>query len=295
MNVLAYYAIPGAMTAFTDTQLKLIKQLPEDIPSLVRIIQGLLIHQFVAETMYSVKIPATREHEAHLRRATELLDGILGINGAPLALARRPEQRLAGVCHHFAKLLVAILRTKGIPARMRYGFGAYFNAGYFEDHSLCEYWNAKEKRWVLVDPQFDEFWRQSPLVRHDVLDVPRDQFITADSAWRQCRSGKLDAKYFGIITGEMRGLWFIAGNIVKDIAALNKMEMLQWDAWTGMPRPNNTMQNKKTLARFDRLAELLQDPDAVFDELAMLYADPVNQLHVPERVFNAARRHLENI
>ena len=295
MNVLAYYATPGPMTEFSAAQMKMVEQLPEDISGLARIIQGLLIHQFVAEGMYGVQIPAVREHEAHLRRASELLDGILAINDAPLATPRKPGQRLAGVCHHFAKLLVAMLRAKGVPARMRYGFGAYFNEGYFEDHSLCEYWNEKEKLWVLADPQFDEVWQQSPLVRHDVLDVPRDQFVTADSAWRQCRNGQLDPKRFGIITGEMRGLWFIAGNIVKDIAALNKMEMLQWDAWTGMPRPDNTMQNKKTLARFDRLAALLQDPDTAFDELSSLYADPDKQLCVPERVFNAARRHLENV
>lgn len=293
MKPLDFYATPGPMTTFTAAQMKMVAQLPDDIPSLVHSVQGLLIHQFVADFMYGVQIPESRSDEVHLRHASELVDGILALNPAPLATARKPEQRLAGVCHHFAKLLVALLRAKGISARMRYGFGAYFNAGYFEDHSLCEYWNVKGKRWVLVDPQFDEIWQKSPLVRHDVLDVPHEQFITADTAWRQCRNGLLDPDRFGIM--EMRGLWFIAGNIVKDIAALNKIEMLQWDAWSGMPRPNNTMQNKKTLARFDKLAALLQDPDAAFDELIALYDDPVNQLCVPERVFNAMRRHLETV
>jgi len=204
-----------------------------------------------------------------------------------------PEQRLSGVCHHFAKLLTAILRAKDIPARMRYGFGAYFNAGYFEDHSLCEVWDGTLQRWRLVDPQFDEVWQQSPLVKHDVLDVPRDQFLTPAAAWQACRSGTLDAARFGIITGDMRGLWFIAGNLVKDLAALNKIELLQWDTWRGMPPSNDDMQDKKTLARFDALAELLQEPDAKFAQLQAYYA--TQELDVPERVFNALRRHLENI
>ena len=44
-----------------------------------------------------------------------------------------------GVCHHFALLMTAMLRAKGIPARYRCGFGAFFNAPYFEDHVLCEF------------------------------------------------------------------------------------------------------------------------------------------------------------
>lgn len=95
------------------------------------------------------------------------------------------------------------------------------------------------------------------------------------------------------LKGNMRGLWFIAGNIVKDVAALNKMEMLQWNAWTGMPRPNNKMQDKKRLKFFDQLATLTHEPDASFKELRKFYEDKANHLHVPDRVFNTMRRHLE--
>jgi hypothetical protein len=236
-------------------------------------------------------VPEQRTAEAHLRYARQLLDAILVLDDQELAVSRPPEKRLVGVCHHFAKLLVAFLRVKGIPSRMRYGFGDYFNPGYYEDHSLCEYWNAAEQRWVLVDPQFDAVWQQH--VTHNVLDVPLTHFLVPAFAWQQCRNGLADAATFGIFQGDMRGLWFIAGNMIKDLAALNKMEMLQWDAWSGMPRPNNTMHNKKTLLFFDRLADLLQDPDANFSELQAYYVNPDNGIQVPERVFNALHRHLE--
>ena len=69
----------------------------------------------------------------------------------------------------------------------------------------------------------------------DPLDVPRDQFVIAFDAWKQARAGKADPNVFGIM--DMKGLWFIAGNVLRDLAALNNMEMLPWDVWGAMPQP----------------------------------------------------------
>jgi hypothetical protein len=293
-QIIDFYRQPGKMTSGGKYAASL-KKLPQDAAELTRIVQGLAIHEYVASTFYGFDIPDGRLSESHIRSAEEMLDCILDLDDHPLTAARPPEKRIVGVCHHFSVLLVAMLRAKNIPARVRYGFGDYFNPGFFEDHSLGEYWNAKDARWVLVDPQFDDVWQAQLQIKHDILDVPRDHFLIAGDAWIKCRAGEADPSVFGIFHGDMRGLWFIAGNLVKDIAALNRMEMLQWDAWGAMPRPNNTMQNKKKLAFFDRLAVLTQDPDESFDELLKAYEDKDNRLHVPERVFNAIHRHLENI
>lgn len=287
-SILDYYAQANELTTLDA---HLVKPLPGDIPQLTAIVQGLLLHWFVAGSMYGVTVAPEREAEANLRYASQIIEGILTLDAHDLQQAREPGKRLVGVCHHFAKLLVAFLRGKKIPARMRYGFGDYFHAGFYEDHSLVEYWNVAEKRWVLVDPHFDAVWQQH--IKHQALDVPRTIFLVPASAWQRCRAGEADAATFGTINGDLHGLWFIAGNLVKDLAALNKTEMLQWDVWSGMPRPNNTMQNKKTLAFFDRLADLLQDPDANFAALLKFYADPDNGIAVPPRVFNAMHRHLE--
>jgi hypothetical protein len=293
LKILDYYAQAGPLT-YPGKYAAMLKQLPDDIAELTHIAQGLIIHQDMAEPFYGVRLTdERRDKQANIRLLKQLLDALFAINDQPLTQPRPPEQRLAGVCHDFALLLVGILRAKSVPARSRYGFGDYFNPGYYEDHSLCEYWDAREQRWVLVDPQFDEVWRQELHIAHDVLDVPRDHFLVAGDAWQQCRSGDADPAQFGIFKGDMRGLWFIAGDSMRDFASLNKMEMLQWDAWPGMPRPNNTMQDKKRLAFFDELAGLTHDPDHRFDELRSLYEDPAKRLHVPPRVFNAMRRHLE--
>src|SRR4029453_10614475 len=100
------------------------------------------------------------------------------------------DKRVFGVCHHFALLATAMLRAKGIPARYRCGFGAFFNPPYFEEHLVGEYWSAAESRWILADAQLDEVWMRRLKFKLDPLDVPRNEFVTAGDAWAQCRAGK---------------------------------------------------------------------------------------------------------
>ena len=128
--ILNYYTKPGVMTSVGKKYNDLIKKLPTDVKKLTRIVQGLAIHQYVASPFYGVEIFGERQSESHIRYAKQLLDAIFPINDAPLATMREPKDRLFGVCYHFAKLLVAFLRAKGIPSRMRYGFGDYFNPGF---------------------------------------------------------------------------------------------------------------------------------------------------------------------
>ena len=186
------------------------------------------------------------------------------------------------MCRHFAVLLVALLRAKGVPARARCGFGAYFTSR-FEDHWVCEYWDAGAARWVLVDAQIDELQRAKLRPDFDFCDVPRDRFVIAGDAWAQCRTGAADPAKFGIF--EMRGLWFVASNLLRDAAALNNMEMLPWDVWGAMPGPERPLHSDE-LAFFDRLAELTRAPDAAFPELRALYEGD-DRLRVPATVRNA--------
>jgi hypothetical protein len=262
----------------------MLEALPNDLEDLARIVQGLALHEYVASSFYGVTIPEERRSESHIRRVDQMLNRLLAIDARPLTSPRPPEKRLVGVCHHFMLFLVAMLRAKGIPARARWGFGSYFNPGFFEDHVLCEYWNVGVARLVRVDAQLDEVWREKLKIDFDALDVTPDRFVIAGDAWSQCREGRVDASKFGIFKGDLRGLWFVAGSVVRDLAALNNMEMLPWDVWGGMPRPNETLQDDR-LTLFDRLAGLMREPDASFGELRRIYED--DRLRVPATVFNA--------
>ena len=168
---------------------------------------------------------------------------------------------------------------------MRGGFGVYFRPGYFEDHVLCEVWDAGNRRWVLIDPQFDEVFRERLGIRHDHLDVPRDQFVVAADAWRRCRSGEAEPSRFGIGFAGLYGLWFVGGSLVRDVAALNKVELLPWDAWGAQPRPDEAL-GEDQLAFFDALAALAGAPHESFDELRERYETDA-RLRAPATVFNA--------
>jgi hypothetical protein len=283
-QILDFYTRPDGMT-FAGEFAPLFDALPSDVGALVRIIQGLGIYDVVAADFHGFTIPDTRTNEIHIRAMEQMLAQLLALDDQPLSVARPADKRLAGRCRHFMLFLIAMLRAKGVPARARCGFGAYFNPPYFEDHWVCEYWNAAEARWALVDPQFDEVWRTKLKIEHDILDVPRDRFLVAGEAWARCRAGEADPAKFGIVFANLRGLWFIAGDLVREAAALNKMEMLPWDVWGVQPPPNEPL-NDEQLAFFDTLAALTREPDASFAELRRLYEGD-ERLRVPATVFNA--------
>ena len=287
--ILDFYREPGPLTD-PGKHADKFSALPSDVGALARIVQGLAVHQYVA-SRYGVTVTEDRTRESHIRHVEEMIDALLAIDAKPLTVLRPADQRLVGVCHHFMLFMTAMLRAKGIPARGRCGFGSYFNPGYFEDHWVCEYWNSAERRWILVDAQLDEHWRREGKIGFDVLDVPRDKFVVAADAWVQCRAGEADPSKYGIFLNEMRGLWFIAGDLIHDVAALCKVEMLPWDVWGAMPKAEKPM-SEQELAFFDRVAELTRAGDDAHGELQRLY-ERDQRVHMPGRVFNVIRERME--
>ncbi len=277
MTTLDTYRTPVAMSD-AGRQAPLFEGLPHDVGGLARVVQGLLVHEHIAPA-YGLTLSAEQHAQAHLRSVEKILEAIAAQDRRPLPVARPAGERVVGVCRHFTLLHVAMLRSQGVAARARCGFGAYFETGKFVDHWVTEYWNTAEKRWILVDPQLDARQRELFKVGFDPLDVPRDQFLIAGESWRLCRAGKADPYAFGIL--DMHGLWFIASNVIRDAAALNNHEMLPWDVWGAMTRADAELD----LAFIDRLAELTRDPDANADKLARAYED--RRVFVPGTVFNA--------
>jgi hypothetical protein len=288
-GILAFYASHGAMTELGEAS-ELIEPLPNDVGSLTRIIQGLGIYDVVASDFYGFEPPENRLSEIHLRRVADRIARVMELDDRPLSIARETDRRVLQRCNAFALMLVTMLRAKGVPARSRCGFAAYFNPPNFEDHWVCEYWDAQGRRWRLADPQIDDVWRARLNVRFDTLDLPVGQFLTASDAWRRCRSNETDEGRFGISFANLRGLWFVAGSLVRDLAALNKMEMAPWDVWGAQPQPRAEF----GLAFFDELAALTRDPELRFAELRRRY-DEDDRLRVPPIVFNALNGRPETI
>ena len=285
-----YYQRNGLMTALEAHAIEF-SAMPKDIASLCEVVQGLLIHREIAPFLYRLKLSEEDRDNGNLRPIAKMLTRIHALDARPLTIAREPARRLPTVCRHFSLMLCSILREQGIPARPRCGFGSYFEPGKFIDHWVCEYWNAGDARWILVDAQLDAVQRKAFNVDFNPLDVPRDRFIIAGDAWQQCRSGRAEAGRFGIL--DMHGLWFIAGNVVRDLASLNRMEMLPWDVW-GLMDINDAALTAEKKALLDRVAALTLAGDNAFAEIRKIYESD-DRLRVPPVVFNALRNTQEPV
>ncbi len=273
-----YFAQHGKMTdpgRYGD----LYADLPSDVAALVKIVQGLVVHVFWAER-YGLTLPEDRKAEVQLRSMRRRLQRTLELDSSPLITPRPNERKIVGNCRDFSVTLASMLQSKDIPARARCGFGAYFLPNHYEDHWVCEYWNDAEQRWVLVDAQLDGLQSDVLKISFDPLDVPRDQFIVGGAAWKMCRSGQADPDQFGIF--DMHGMDFIKGDFLRDIASLNKVELLPWDCW-GLMFLDHASLPPDDLIMLDRLADLSSADVPQFALVRQIYeSDP--RLRVNETI-----------
>jgi Transglutaminase-like superfamily len=227
----------------------------------------------------------------HLRHVEQMLETLLEMDDRPLAEPRPFVNRLAERCHHYALLFVAMLRHKGFPARARGGFGAYFNAPKFEDHWVAEYWDSARQRWIRADAKLDDVWLSKLPPLRAPLDLSAEDFVDAAAAWRRCREKGAAPDLYGISFVPLHGLWFIAGSLIRDTAALNKDEMLPWDSWGAQPKPNAQL-GQEEMVLFDNLAKLTGDPDRQFAALRALYRSD-DRVRVTDKVHNALTEEFE--
>lgn len=270
-----FYAKHGPISA-PGRFAHLLEELPVNIDKLCSAVQGVLIHVFWAER-YGVNLPDTRSNEVNMRHVDRIIGCIQELEAGGLSAQRPPDKRFAGNCRTFSVLLSAILRQHGVPSRARCGFANYFEANRSVDHWVCEYWDEDKKRWIRVDAQLDEFQRRELGLIFDPLDVPRDQFLAAGRAWIDCREGRSDPDSFGVF--DMKGLWFVRGNLVRDVAALNKTELLPWDGW-GLIDCLDVDITDEGMVLLDRAAALTAE-NVDFEQVQLLYCNE-EDFRVPE-------------
>lgn len=279
--LLSYYAHPGMMTDPRDLAF-MFAELPTEVGELCRVVQQNLLHVFWADR-YGRTLTEAEKEPLNLRSLYQKLQRMRQVDVLPLTEPRPVAQRQVGNCRDFTLLLTAMLRYQDVPARARCGFATYFQPDHYEDHWLAEVWNGV--RWVLVDPQLDDLQREALGITFDPLDVPRDQFIVAGAAWQMCRRGEAQPEEFGIF--DMHGWWFIWGNVVRELLAFNKVEILPWDSEIGFfthGLEDSLPPEGPELAEYDRMAALTVAGDPAFLALRNLYAcEP--QLHVPAAWF----------
>jgi hypothetical protein len=263
------YAAPGPLTDLDGIDAAVLEPVAGDPVEICFPAHTLVIQPHDAQ---AIGIPPERFAENQLRPAASILRALLALAPAPLSVPREPEKRVIGTCRHFALLSCALLRYRGIPARVRCGFATYFQPGLGLDHWITEYRDGEKGRWVRVD---SEILGQSVLPHPE--DVQAGEFLSGGEAWSAFRRGEIDAAHFGVYGSENWGPAEIRGNLVKDLAALNKVEMLPWDEWGRMEEAYKG----ETGADYDDLLDAVAAACAADDLEAMgtLYAR--DELEVP--------------
>lgn len=245
--------------------------LPKDTRKLCETVQGLMVHVFWLQR-YGLKLAKERQEEVQLRYTSRRLAKIQEMNPTSLTIARPLQDRILGNCRDFSLLLCSILRYQGIPARARCGFATYFRPNHYEDHWIVEYWHEGRQDWVAVDPQLDDLQCDVLGIDFDPCDLPKGKFIPAGMAWQMCHRGQANPDSFGIF--DMHGLWFIRGNLLRDMASLNKIELLPWDVW-GIMKVEDDALSHGDLALLHRVSELTCRGNQGFAEVRAIYeAEP---------------------
>ncbi|MYR61893.1 transglutaminase domain-containing protein [Streptomyces sp. SID625] len=249
-----------------------VRALPRDPGRLAGLVRDLIIHRGEGER-FGWTVPRDRlHHDAEARYVTGILRLLTERGAAPLTEPRPPAQRFVGTCRDFALLHCSLLRATGTPARIRCGFATYFGDGCFADHWVTEF-RTPQGTWRLADAQLHHTYEG---LDFDPVDVPRDRFLVAADAWRACRSGRADPRRFGVIGLEgIAGLWFVGAGLLRDLAALNGVELLPWDMW-GPGAADDSALDAAHLALLDTVAAARTE-----EELRELYAREA-RLTVPE-------------
>lgn len=265
-----YYQAPGTMTALPEHPA--LVDLPSNLDELRCVVQGLLLHRDWAP-LYGVEGNDIRIDEQNLRSTAEVLTRVLEISGESLTVTREPIDRVLCICRHFTLLHTALLRSRGVSARVRCGFSNYFDPTKWYDHWITERWNGE--RWVRDDPQVDGLQAKIISQDFDPYDQPPGKFLTGSEAWVAARAGEVDPELFGIL--DMWGLAYIAGNVISDFACMNKVELLPWDGWGMMTGPYDPLTDD-AVAALDDVATLVIGDD--LDSIRERYLND-DRLRVP--------------
>ncbi|MCP4544353.1 MAG: transglutaminase domain-containing protein [Chloroflexi bacterium] len=230
-------------------------ELPESLEDLCKLVKTQLIHP-VEVKQYTDVLPEGRTREdADFYSVNDMLNELVARNPQGLTMEREPAERLVLSCRFHAMLLVSMVKSQGIPARVRVGFGGYLapESGKHYDHWISEIWNDQEARWMSVDP--------------DVQRIDFDEFELAWDVWQRARAGEIDPQKYGFHI--WWGMDYIVGNMCHDLFANLNNEIIYWQGPNLFYKEAKELTSEET-AFVDRLAHLLKCPEDNLDELMRL-------------------------
>jgi hypothetical protein len=271
------YTNPGL---YKDT---LRENLPNDVRKIGELVRRNLIHRTTlaagnvgtnADKRFGDmnKVPWYRQPEDDiLVTASAMIAELYRRDGRGFIKDRKEKDKLILTCRFVSILMASILKSKGIPSRVRSG-----NAPYFEmpnklkavsaDHWINQYWSREDNRWITID--VDGSWSLNQ--KFDPYDIPDGKFDFPAEAWLNIRQGKEDPQRFWNAKPE-RGKIVVIWSLFYDFHSLmnNEINYMQGPTPTRYDVfPNLT---GKQLKEIDHLASLMQKPDKNFAELEKIW------------------------
>jgi hypothetical protein len=229
----------------------LFQNLPQSLEELNALIKKLVIHPLEAREMEGVLPEGRTSEDQNLPTVKDMLRELLHRHSGGLSVSRKPAERLVVACYHHALLLTSILRSRGIPVRMRTGFARYFEkeTGVRFGHVICEVWDLRRGRWILVDPD------------RQMVNFSENSFDFGFQAWFHLRRGTFDTqRYISTKGGGLPGVLHI---FCQDISGVLGEEKFYWQEPPIFEENLSTIgkMGREKIEVMDRIAELMDSPD----------------------------------
>ncbi len=281
-KILKHYREFGTYTYPGCYRERLNFDLPNDIREIGLLVRKNIIHRTTLATGNTdtnvdlkfgdmTKVPWWRQPEDDiLVTAAAMIAELYRRDSKGFVMDREPKDKLVLTCRFVAIMIASILKSKGIPVRVRAGHASYFDMGALgdvsTDHWINQYWNEQENRWIMIDVDGslslkDEF---------DPYDMPDGKFDFPAEAWLNTRAGKVDPEHFYNADGH-RGMIVVAWSLFYDFHSLMNSEIiyLHHPKYGGI-KTIHTL-TEADFGKIDDLARLMLKPDENFDELIKIW------------------------
>lgn len=257
-----------------------LQKLPRDVRELGLLLRKNIIHRTTLEQGNTgtnadfrfgdmTKVPWWRQVEDdNLPTAVAMLAELYRRDKRGFVLDRQEADKLVLTCRFVSILAASILKSMGIPARVRSGFAPYFEENQSDDHWIVQYWDDEKDRWVTID--IDGSLSLRPDVIFDPYDMPEDAFDWSANAWLDVRAQKVKGDYFWN-AGDFRGLMPIAWELFYDFHSLMNHEIVYTHTPSLVNFNNFSALTSSQYDEIDQLAVLMLDPDANFERLLNIW------------------------
>jgi len=256
-------------------QERLRRDLPTDIGQLGRLVKQQVIHSLLLSEsreggqinpVYGNirEVPWYRQGEDdYFPTAASILAELYHRDPRGFVPDRAVENKLIITCRFVAILMATILKTRGIPARVRAGYAPYIRSDGMEVHWITQYWHAPAERWITIDADASLEDRA-----FDPFDMPPDTFCFAANAWLAVRAGRQDASLY--IVDNVSALENLATQLFFDFHCLMNNEIPYTQAPVFIAIDFNMVEEEK-LQAIDALARLLLELEENFSQLQTIW------------------------